>query len=78
MMPTGLGRAQACTTDLPLLLCAQEVRGRSARVQRSGRAGPGLRNPDTAGLSWGKGGSSRRRILGLVLGKRLGEGRSSL
>lgn len=38
---------------LPQLLCPQKVRGQrgSARVHRLVRAGPGVRDPDTAGLS---------------------------
>lgn len=55
VMLTGPGRAQAWTTDLRPLLCPQEVRGRSGRVQRLGRAGPGLRN------------SHSRSLLGLKL-----------
>ena len=41
VMLTGPERAQAWATDLPPLLCLQEVRGRSGRVQRLGRAGLG-------------------------------------
>ena len=55
VMLTGPGRAQAWAADLRPLVGSREVRGRSGRVQRLGRAGPGLRN------------SHSRSLLGLKL-----------